>query len=215
MADGTIALKNFAYDEIKKKIINCIYPPGTMLNEQDLVKELKISRTPIREALNRLDQEGLIRIISKKGILVTNISIADFSQIYQVRIELEPFVVHISGPHLDREKLLNFRELFALETDEHASMQQLDTDTAFHSYLAENCNNKYVYQLMKKVLDENKRVMISTRNKARIDNATNEHIKIIDLLLLGDYEAASLVMRNHILNCRDSAVAYFLDRAKM
>ena len=214
MKKETVALKRYAYDEIKKMIINCIYAPGALLNEHDLVSELNISRTPIREALNRLEQEGLVRIIPKKGIMVSNISIADFSQIYQARIELEPYVVQISGPHLDREKLLHFRELFVSETDDDDRMEQLNTDTAFHMYLSENCNNKYIHELMKKVLDENTRVMVSTRNKSRIDNACNEHVKIIDLLLLGDHEAAAQVMRNHIINCRDSAVAYFLDRGK-
>jgi DNA-binding GntR family transcriptional regulator len=211
----TVTLKTFAYEEIKKKILNCVYAPGMLLNEQVLVNELNISRTPIREALNRLDQEGLIRIISKKGILVSNISIVDLSQIYQARIELEPFVVRISGPHLSREKLLFFRELFFKESDEDHGMEQLETDNDFHSYLADNCDNKHILVVMKKVLDENKRVMISTMNKVRIENARAEHLKIIDLLLLGDYEAASRVMRSHIENCADSALTYFLEKAKM
>ena len=214
MTSKNVALKKYAYDEIKKKILSCAYAPGVLLNEQFLSGELDISRTPIREALSRLDQEGLVRTISKKGVLVSNISIADLSQIYQVRIELEPFIVRISGPHLDREKLLYYRELFYKETDDDGSMLQLETDTSFHGYLADNCNNKYILQLMKKVLEENKRVMISTRNKVRINNARSEHLKIIDLLLLDDNEAASREMCHHIENCRDSAITYFLDRAK-
>lgn len=185
-----------------------------MLNENLLASELDISRTPLREALNQLHHEGLIQIMPKKGILVSNISIDDMSQIYQVRLEMESFVVRISGPHLDSEKLLHFRELFLAEEDDEDGMQQLETDTAFHSYLANNCNNKYILQLMNKVLDENKRVMISTKNKARIANSRDEHLKIIDLLLAGEIEAASLAMRDHIGNCRDSAFLYFLNKAK-
>lgn len=210
-----VNLKNYAYSEIRKKIIDCIYPPGSMLNESILASELDISRTPLREALNQLHHEALIQIIPKKGILVSNISIDDMNQIYQVRLEIEPFVVRISGPHLDSEKLLHYRELFIGESDDEDSMQQLETDTAFHRYCANNCNNKYILQLMNRVLDENKRVVISTKNDVRLGHSRDEHIKIIDLLLSGDYETASLTMRNHIANCRDSAFFFFLNKVKV
>lgn len=208
------SLKKLAYHEIKTKIINCVYPPGSILNENLLAGELDISRTPIREALNQLHHEGLIRIMPKKGILVSNITISDMSQIYQVRLEMEPFVVRISGPHLDSERLLHFRELFLAESDDGDSMEQLETDTSFHRYCADQCKNKYIGQLINKVLDENKRVIISTQNDVRLEHSREEHIKIIDLLLAGDYEAASSTMRTHIGNCRDAAFFFFLNKAK-
>jgi DNA-binding GntR family transcriptional regulator len=207
-------LKKYAYHEIKNKIVNCIYQPGSVLTEQLLATELDISRTPIREALNQLHHEGLIRILPKKGILVSNITIADMSQIYQVRLEIEPFVIRISGPHLDKEKLLQFREQFVNESNDGDSMEQLETDTGFHRYCADNCGNKYIIQLMNKVLDENKRVIISTQNEVRLSHSREEHIQIIDLLVTEDYEAASSTMRSHIENCRDSAFYFFLNRAK-
>jgi DNA-binding GntR family transcriptional regulator len=211
MSHENVTLKTFAYDGIKSRIINCDYSPGSWLNEQDLGTDLNISRTPIREALNRLEQEGWIRIISKKGILVSNLSISDLSDIYQLRVEVEPFIVRIAGPNLDHQKLQYFRELFLAEDDQH-SLGQLETDTAFHSYLSEN-SNKYIVSMMKKVLEDNKRVMIATRNKSRVDSARCEHLKVIDLLLAGEYDAAAVEMRIHIENCRDSAIAYLLNGA--
>jgi DNA-binding GntR family transcriptional regulator len=67
---------------------------------------------------------------------------------------------------------------------------------------------------MAKVLDENKRVIISTMNDIRLEHSRDEHIRIIDLLLAGDYETAATTMREHIGNCRDSAFYFFLNRAK-
>ena len=209
-----VNLKKLAYQEIKNKIVNCVYSPGSLLNENVLAGELNISRTPIREALNQLHHEGLIQIMPKKGILVSTITVADMSQIYQVRLEIEPFVIRICGPHLDSERLMQFRELFVSESEEQDNLQQLEVDTGFHRYCANNCNNKYIQQLMDKVLDENKRVVISTMNDVRLEHSRDEHIKIIDLLLAGDYETASSTMREHIGNCRDSAFYFFLNRAK-
>ena len=63
----TSDLKTFAYTSIKEKLLHCDYEPGSVLNETALCQELKISRTPIREALNRLSQENLIQVLPKKG----------------------------------------------------------------------------------------------------------------------------------------------------
>ena len=123
--------------------------------------------------------------------------------------------MRISGPHLDSEKLMQFRELFVNESEEQDSLQQLEVDTSFHRYCANNCKNKYIQQLMDKVLDENKRVVISTMNEVRLEHSRDEHIKIIDLLLAGEYETASSTMREHIANCRDSAFYFFLNKAKV
>ena len=64
-------LSDTAYDELLSRIISCQYPPGSLLSEEKLVAELGISRTPIRSALIRLQQEHLVQVISKKGILVS------------------------------------------------------------------------------------------------------------------------------------------------
>ena len=77
-------LKTLAYNTIKQKIVTCEYAPGTFLNEEILTDELKISRTPIRDALSRLEQEGLIEIKPKKGITVTALSIKDATPFYNI-----------------------------------------------------------------------------------------------------------------------------------
>lgn len=206
-------LKKFAYDEIKSRIIDCTYPPGEILNEQLLTKELNISRTPIREALNRLDHEGLIQILSKKGILIKNITLSDISQVYQLRIEVEPFIVKAAGPFLDHDKLIYFRDLFINIPEDEISnhLNELNTDNAFHKYLVDNCGNKYIIEMMNKVLDENMRIMIYTKNKIRIEDSKSEHISIIDSLLVNNFPQASERMLIHIKNCRDSAYAYLLN----
>ena len=79
------SLKTLAYNTIKEKIITCEYAPGSLLNEESLTDMLKISRTPIRDALGRLEQEGLIEILPKKGIMVTNLSMPDINMIVEIR----------------------------------------------------------------------------------------------------------------------------------
>ena len=80
------SLKQQAYDEIKRKIVTCEYAPNTLLNEELLREELHVSRTPIRDALSRLEQKGLITILPKKGIMVSSLSINDINMVFEVRM---------------------------------------------------------------------------------------------------------------------------------
>ena len=68
-----INLKTLAYNAIRQKIVTCEYAPGTFLNEEFLTEDLNLSRTPVRDALGRLEQEGLIQIRPKRGIMVTGL----------------------------------------------------------------------------------------------------------------------------------------------
>ena len=86
-------LKTLAYNSIKQKIITCEYAPGTYLSEELITDQLKISRTPVRDALSRLEQEGLLEIRPKKGIMVTTLSIKDVNMIFEIRKMYEPYIL--------------------------------------------------------------------------------------------------------------------------
>ena len=75
--------KNTLYQALKERLINCIYPPGSLLNEMQLAEEFSVSRTPVREAIGRLEMDGYVRVLPKKGIYVTDISLNDVHQIFQ------------------------------------------------------------------------------------------------------------------------------------
>lgn len=196
-------LKKYAYTEIKRRIITCEYSPGSLLNEQFLSNELNISRTPIREALNRIEHDGLIRIMPKKGIFVEEITMANISQIYQARSLLEPFVVQTAGPALSKEKLKEFLQLCTGPVNDDKGLILSNIDTELHLYLVDNCYNKYIINTMHKIWEQNTRIQFFTNNRARFEGAREEHISLIGNLIEGNIEAAVNIMREHIENCRD------------
>lgn len=201
-------LKNLAYGIIRDKIINCDFKPGTMLNEARLSEELGFSRTPIREALNRIAFEGYVRILPKKGILVTEISLNDVKQIFQARLEIEPVAVRMAGPTLPEKELLKFRETFSGEDPDVRVGFRLDT--AMHLFIIEHCGNRFIIDMMQRLFDENTRVIISSKqNQCKIHDARLEHLEIIDLLLKRDVEGASQSMSSHIQSCKKAALDYF------
>lgn len=201
-------LKNIAYFTLKERLINCIYPPGAILNEAQLAADLSLSRTPVREAISRLEMDGLVRIMPKKGIYVTDISITDVLQIFQARLEIEPVTTRMAARSLPREELVGFQQKFEQETPDITNAFRLDT--AMHLFIIEHCGNRYMIDMMHKIFDENTRIIISSKqNQLQIHDAKREHMDILDSLLEGEIEKAVLLMRSHIENCRQAALDYF------
>ena len=93
------SLKLQAYQYLKTKILNCEYRPNEFLNEQKLCAEMgNISRTPMRDALGRLEQEGLITILPKKGLMVSGITEEDVHSMFEMRLLVEPYALrHPAG----------------------------------------------------------------------------------------------------------------------
>ena len=201
-------LKNHTYCILKERLVNCIYPPGTLLNEAQLAADLGASRTPVREAISRLEMEGFVKIMPKKGIYVTDISLNDVLQIFQTRIEIEPIAVRLAAPHLPREELLAFCGKFKGEAPDIQNGFRLDT--AMHLFIIEHCGKRYIIDMMHRIFDENTRVIISSKqNQVQIHDARLEHLDILNSLLDKDTERAIALMQSHIENCRKAALDYF------
>jgi len=162
----------------------------------------------VREAISRLEMEGFVKIMPKKGIYVTDISLNDVLQIFQTRIEIEPIAVRLAAPHLPREELLAFCGKFKGEAPDIQNGFRLDT--AMHLFIIEHCGNRYIIDMMHRIFDENTRVIISSKqNQVQIHDARLEHLDILNSLLDKDTERAIALMQSHIENCRKAALDYF------
>ena len=108
-------LKEQTYLTLKERMVDCVYPPGSLINEAQLAADLNLSRTPIREAISKLEMEGFVQILPKKGIYVTNITFNDVIQVFQTRLEIEPISLKLAAPHLPKEGLTLFCQKFILQ----------------------------------------------------------------------------------------------------
>ena len=203
-------MKNRAYDIIKERLVNCDFKPGSLLNEAQLSLELGYSRTPVREALNRIENEGYIRILPKKGIYVTDVTLNDVVQIFQTRLEIEPIALRLAAPHLPEDELRYFKDSF---TGEESDIQcGFRLDTAMHLFIIEHCGNRFIIDMMRKLFDQNTRVIISSKqNETKIHDARKEHLEIINLLLENNVSKAQSAMSAHIETCKKAALDYFYD----
>lgn len=204
--------KNFIYSSLKQKLIHCEYAPGSILNEAMLTDEFKVSRTPIREAIGRLELQGYVKVLPKKGIYVTDVTLDDVLQIFQTRIEIEPLTLRMAYPYLDFHKLIEFRKKFGEEPKDINRAYALDRD--MHLYIINCCRNRYLIDMMNKLFDDNTRTIIATKqNESKIHNATMEHIGILDSLIYQKSpDTSAMLMQEHIKACRDAALKFFSEQ---
>lgn len=200
--------KNQAYKIIKDRLINCVYEPGTFLNEAQIASDLGCSRTPVREAISRLEYDNLVTVVPKKGIYVSDISLTDVQQIFQTRLEIEPVTLRMAASSLPIDELMAFRQKFSGElTDIHNGFR---LDTAMHLFIIEHCGNRYLIDMMQKIFEDNTRVIISSKqNQVQIHDARLEHLEIIDALIERNTDKAASLMRTHVKSCQRAALDYF------
>ena len=206
--------KQLAYDGIKEKILSCEFQPGSFINEQILCDELNLSRTPVRDALVRLEKEGLVVIRPKIGTQVTELKLNDINRIYEVRLLLEPYALRRYGAKLDKERLEEFRKLM-LDTElaHHDPAYYYDLDDKLHWFIMEAMSNRFLLATYSNIksLDRRLRVLSGEKVQNRIEDTFKEHVRIIDKCLIEDWEAAANEMTKHLDAARVAAFQLIVD----
>ena len=174
------SLKLQAYQYLKTKILNCEYRPNEFLNEQKLCAEMgNISRTPMRDALGRLEQEGLITILPKKGLMVSGITEEDVHSMFEMRLLVEPYALRNYGNLIPRQELEDYKELMH-HPDRIDDFCKSDDD--FHALLMSSLPNKYLRSAYDRITGLNTRFRIMTGKVSMInrEQTCEEHLEILD-----------------------------------
>lgn len=199
-------LKEIAYNKILKKIIKSDYKPNSFLNEQMLTEELKISRTPIHEALVRLEENHLVKIMPKKGILVTAVTPEVISSIYEVRLVFEPYIIQTYGDKIDLKKMKKTILDYQKTIDEEG-LDKFNADSSFHMTIWNTCSNNYIVQTLNSVNLQNERIsVLAGTSKSRLQVSQEEHSEIFEYIENKDYELAAEKIKTHLLNGKEAAL---------
>jgi Transcriptional regulators len=204
-------LKNIAYTYIKSKIISGEIPAGHDIDEGKIQEQINMSRTPIREALMKLQEELFVSIYPRKGIICTPITVNRINNIYQIRKIIEPEIVLLVCDKLDKDKLYDFEQKFNNIDNMDPSLVKnyiSSIDTDLHTYIINECKNELLIKIMNNVFDHNQRIRILTYGvKDRPYSAKDEHLSIIKQLINNNAEVASAMMKHHILNSWKSSLS--------
>jgi DNA-binding GntR family transcriptional regulator len=195
-----ISLKLFAYNSIKERIIHCEYPPNALLNEEILKQDLHVSRTPIRDALSRLEQENIIKILPKRGILVSGITPEDVSQIFETRFLIEPYAVKTYGKAIPPEVFAEFLDFFSTKPESIDTGTINRKDNEFHLCFITASNNPYLIQANEYPFfqDMRLRILSNSMGKERVRVSQNEHRLIAQWCCKKDWGNAARALREHL-----------------
>jgi len=192
-----------AYRAIKTAIVANRLKPGALVSEEAWARELRVSRTPVREALNRLEQENLVRRVPKRGVFVADLSLDEFLDICEVRSLLEGNACHVAAQRIDEADLdkfeQEFRQLAAKQPTSEDLHRANEVDRAFHMYILETAGNQQVIAIISRLNDMITRLRFAL-TPSRYHESLAEHGQILAGLRARDGEAAAAAMRSHMDN---------------
>ncbi len=191
-----------AYQEIRARILDNLWSPGYQALEQEVALALGMSRTPVHEALMRLQQEGLVEVAPRRGMRVLPVSPTDMREIYEILTALECMAAEILGKRKPSSEELRplVEATQAMETA--LGKDDLDAwaraDEIFHQALVKLAGNKMLLDAVMGYWDRAHRArMFTLRLRPKPVNSTQEHMQLVDMLAAGDGAGAALVNRAH------------------
>src|SRR5215831_5496557 len=137
-------LAGTVYEALRQAIVDREFDPGEPLTEEDLSRRFKVSRTPVREALAKLERDHLVRVVPKKGAFVRTMSHEEIRELYQIREVLETLAVRLAAPRVDRDDLAGFSGRFRKLEGRGATVAYPEVRSLgeeFHRYLVERSGN--------------------------------------------------------------------------
>ncbi|MBP0970092.1 MAG: GntR family transcriptional regulator [Oscillospiraceae bacterium] len=196
------SLKDKAYAVIKERILICEYEPLSFLDVGSIAEELNISRTPVRDAISLLEQEELVQIIPRHGVMVLGISSGLINDIISTRRIVEPYAARTAAVKADEVLMMKMRESFTRPNDVMAAIR-LDQD--LHRYIISCTENYYIINMMEKIFNNSFRIMLSGATMPGVFEQSNrEHIAIIDAILERNPDKAEKQMLLHLSHAEET-----------
>ncbi|MCC7371544.1 MAG: GntR family transcriptional regulator [Chloroflexi bacterium] len=209
LADQSMTLQ--AYAAIRQAIVDVHIRPGEPIAENTLARWLGMSRTPVREAILRLRQEGWVYSIHRKGLFVSPVSLSDFRELFETLEGLESIVARLVTERATPDDLARLRSIVerqeaATEADDREAWTAASRD--FHTALAELAGNHHIADVRARLLDQAGRVSrLTLRLRPRPTEPTAEHRALFEAIAAGDVDRAMLLAHAHRAHMRAEAIA--------
>ncbi|WP_052702933.1 GntR family transcriptional regulator [Paenibacillus beijingensis] len=194
-------LKDIAYEKIKEKMMK---GNEGYTSENTLVQELEMSRTPIREALNRLQHEGFLRIMPNRGIMFTELTVDERNELIDMRIAVETYSLKKAVQRMDDRHIEQLKRIIAMQEEAYQKddfYELLEKDSLFHQYLLEIVGNSHFIKMYRHARDRQFTVRAGNwlRNKPDVLKVfIEEHMEILNAIIEGNVEAAVQLLEEHL-----------------
>jgi DNA-binding GntR family transcriptional regulator len=201
-------LADTVYETLRRDILDREFDPGEPLTEHELSRRFGVSRTPVREALAKLERDHLVRVVPKKGAFVRTLSPDDVRDLYQIREALEALTVRLAAPRVNREELAGFETRFRELKSRGPKVTYLEVRALgeeFHGYLLKQAGNARLTETLEHIREQIRSVWtMAILAPRRVHGLIAEHISIIDALKRADAARAERLMVGHVRRVRET-----------
>jgi DNA-binding GntR family transcriptional regulator len=212
-AAATRLVAERAYLELRDRIVTLSLAPGSALREDELMTELGIGRTPLREAVKRLALENLLSVQPRRGTFVSEVEAADIVNITEVRAELEGYAAELAALRMDpvaraaAEELLNEVEQLRDRDDNDRLMR---FDERIHRFTWDSCGNQYLADTLERYFTLSLRIWYLVLDRVPgLGHSVHDQAHLLEALLDRDGPRARTIMREHVLEFQREILAAF------
>ncbi|MBI1847964.1 MAG: GntR family transcriptional regulator [Candidatus Rokubacteria bacterium] len=202
------SLAEHVYASLRRALVEREFDPGEPLTEHELCRRFKVSRTPVREALKKLERDHLVRVVPKKGAFVQTLGHAEIRDLYQLREALEALAVRLAAPRIERADLEDFERRFRELRARGARLAYTDVrrlGEEFHLFLLKASGNGKLVQVLEEIREQIQSVWtMSILAPRRIQALVREHLAIVTALGRGESACAERLMGAHVRRVREA-----------
>ncbi len=198
-------IRDDVYDRIRGEILTCVLKPGSLVQENDLALRYAVSKSPVRDALLRLQEQGLVDVLPRKGYRIKPISVADAAEMYEMRALLERACITRAVDHAP-DAVLAALDRFRKSGKTPDLPSWIAYNRAFHVAVAEAAGNARLARAARYIIEEFDRLTymsIAHFDTGGLSALVAEHIELIDALQRRDKRAALATARGHVEDARD------------
>lgn len=216
--DSYRPLRELVCETIRQAIVDGVFSPGERLMEIQLADEMGVSRTPVREAIRKLELEGFVVMIPRRGTYVADISIKDINEVYEIRTSLEVLAAGLAAERISDEELETMQRLL-VEIGQHIEDGNIEKiveiDTAFHDVLYKASRNKRLAGIINNLREQ---ITVIRRRSmmypGRLQNTMEEHRILVDSIAAHDVDRAQNAACLHMENAEHTLLKDMLESAE-
>ena len=210
--DSYKPLRELVCEHIREAIINGVFAPGERLMEIQMADEMGVSRTPVREAIRKLEMEGFVVMIPRRG----NMSIKDINDVYEIRISLDTLAAGLAAERISDEELEELQRLLvkvgnAIEENDMAKV--VEADIEFHDVLYKASRNERLRNIINNLREQITVIRgVSMRYPGRLKDTQEEHRRLVESIAARDVEKSQEAARIHLENAERTLMAAMSER---
>lgn len=208
----SISIADQVFEQLERDILSGQYPRGELLSELRLSTEMGVSRTPVREAIRRLEQEKIVEECGR-GVMVLGISREDMLDMYDIRIRLDGLAASLAARNMSDDELREMKEVvelqgfYAAREEDEYSTKLYDLDSRFHELLYNGSGSRMIAEVLSSVHRKMAKYRMSSLSRQRrAAMSIEEHKEIYEALASRDADKAERVAQRHAMNARQSMI---------